>query len=91
MFFLVLLLFSHLWPLGRGSGLHNSACQWLRLSCNDNTAFYCLLFALVALAVALIEINMALYCLLFALVVLAIALIGIDMHCFGNSAVTSSL
>ena len=87
----IFFFFSRLWPLGRGSELHNSACQWLRLSCIDNMAFYCLLFALVALAVALIEINMAFYCLLFALVALAVALIGINMHFSVNSAVTCSL
>ena len=44
-----------LWPLGRGSELHNTACQWLASSCDDKMALYCLLFALVALAV--VEIN----------------------------------
>ena len=48
----------HLWPLGWGSGLHNCACQWLRLSCVDSMAFYCLLFTFVALAIALVEINL---------------------------------
>jgi len=50
----------HLWPLGWGSGLHNCACQWLRLSCVGSVAFYCPLFAFVALAVALVEINLQL-------------------------------
>ena len=57
----------------------------------DNMKFYCLLFVLVVLAVALIEINMAFYCLLFALVALAVALVGINMHFSVNSAVTCSL